>query len=266
MKCKPTVNEVFEYINSIAPFEKQCEWDNSGLIIGDKSSKIAKIGVVLDITAEAVNYAAEKGIELIVSHHPVIFRGIKTVFSSDPTYLLIKNGISAICTHTSLDIAKGGVNDALAEALGFKNAYPLSENGETEMVRVAEISAISGAELAKLCSEKLSTCAAMADSGKIIKKVALCGGAGADFIHDAANSGCDAYITGEAKHHEFLDAKAMGITLISAGHFETENPVVAVLAKKLKDNFDCEVEIIPQESPAEYFVNEELLCPLTELH
>ncbi len=253
MKCKPTVNEVFEYINSIAPFEKQCEWDNSGLVIGNKNSKISKIGVVLDITNDTIKYAAENGINLIVSHHPVIFKAVKTVLADDPAYLLINNGISAICAHTSLDIAKGGVNDALADKLGFKNTVPLSENGETEMVRVAEIGEITGEQLAKLCAEKLSTCVSVSDSGKIIKKVALCGGAGADFLHDAVIAGCDAYITGEAKHHEYLDAKALEITLIAAGHFETENPVVAVLAKKIKNNFDCEVEIIPQESPVKHY-------------
>ena len=257
MKCNPTVNDVYEYLNSIAPFEKQCEWDNSGFIIGDKNAEVKKIGVVLDITTDAVRYASENGIDLIISHHPVIFRGIKSVTADNPTYMLIRNGISAICAHTSLDIAKGGVNDALADALGFSNAIPLSDCGETEMVRVAEINALSGRQLAKLCADKLSTAASVADSGKIIKKVALCGGAGSDFMHEAFDAGCDAYITGEAKHHEFLEAKAIGITLIAAGHFETENPVVAVLADKLKNNFDCEIEIIPQESPVKYYINED---------
>lgn len=257
MRCIPTVNDIFEYINSIAPFEKQCEWDNSGFIVGDKNAEVEKIGVVLDITADTVKYACENGINLIISHHPVIFRGIKTVYSDDPTYMLIRNGISAICAHTSLDIAKGGVNDALADALGFGNATPLSDCGETAMVRVAEINALSGRQLAKLCADKLSTAVSVADSGRIIKKVALCGGAGADFMCDAADAGCDAYITGEAKHHEFLEAKSIGITLIAAGHFETENPVVSVLAEKLKNNFDCEVEIIPQESPVKYFIKED---------
>lgn len=257
MKCKPTVNDIYEYINTVAPFEKQCEWDNSGFIVGDKSAEVRKIGVVLDITNEAVEYASKNGIDLIISHHPVIFRGIKTVFADDPTYMLIRNGISAICAHTSLDIAKGGVNDALAAALGFGNAVPLSDCGETEMVRITEINSLSAEQLAKLCADKLSTAVSVADSGKTIKKVALCGGAGADFIHDAANAGCDAYITGEAKHHEFLEARAIGITLIAAGHFETENPVVSVLAEKLRNNFDCETEIIPQKSPVNYYSKED---------
>lgn len=250
MKCRPTVKDVFDYINDIAPFAKQCEWDNSGLIVGEPEHEVKKIGVVLDITAEAVRYAAENGIDLIVSHHPVIFRAVKSVLANNPTYMLARNGISAICAHTSLDIAKGGVNDALADTLGFKKAVPLSDSGETEMIRIAEIEEMTADELAKLVADKLSTCVAMSDSGKTIKKVALCGGAGGDFIHEVAAAGCDAYVTGEAKHHEFLES---GITLIAAGHFETENPVVAVVANKLKENFDCEVEIIPQQSPVKYY-------------
>ena len=253
MKCKPTVKDIFDFINTIAPFEKQCEWDNSGLIVGSFDSGIKKIGVVLDITPDAINYAAKNGIDLIVSHHPVIFRAVKTFFADSPAYMLAKNEICAICAHTSLDIAKGGVNDALADALGFENAVPLSDSGETEMIRIAEIDEISGDELAKLVAEKLSTGVQLADSKKAIKKVALCGGAGGDFIDAVISAGCDAYITGEAKHHEFLQALECGVSLLAAGHFETENPVVAVLAEKIRNNFDCDVEIIPQNSPVKYF-------------
>ncbi len=257
MECRPTVKKVFDFINSIAPFEKQCEWDNSGLIIGDPSQKICKIGVVLDITADAIRYAAKNEIDLIISHHPVIFRAIKSVTADDPAYMLIKNGISAICAHTSLDIANGGVNDALADALGFENAVPLSDSGETEMIRICETDKTNAYELSKLVAEKLSTCVTVADGAKPVKKVALCGGAGGDFLFDVAANGCDAFITGEAKHHEFLAAKELGLTLIAAGHFETENPVVAVLAEKIRNEFACDVEIIPQESPVKYFKTED---------
>ena len=257
MECRQTVKNVFDFINSIAPFEKQCEWDNSGLIIGDPSQKIGKIGVVLDITADAIKYAAENGIDLIVSHHPVIFRAIKSVTADDPAYMLIKSNISAICTHTSLDIAKGGVNDALADALGFEGAVPLSDSGETEMIRICNTDEMNADTLAKLVAKKLSTCVTVADGNKPITKVALCGGAGGDFLFDVAASGCDAFITGEAKHHEFLAAKELGLTLIAAGHFETENPVVDVLANRIKNNFDCEIQIIPQSSPAKYFKAED---------
>ena len=250
MKCKLTVKDIFDYINSVAPFENQCEWDNSGLVVGSFDAEAKKIGVVLDITSDAVKYAAENGIDLIISHHPVIFRPVKTFLADDIPFMLAKSGISAICAHTSLDIAKGGVNDALAEALGFENATPLAESGEESMVRVVETAGTTADELAKLVAEKLSTCVTVADGGKPIRKIALCGGAGADFFE---KSGCDAYITGEVKHHEYLQAKECGITLIAAGHFETENPVVTVIADKIKDNFDCDVEIIPQNSPVKYY-------------
>ncbi|MEE1012452.1 MAG: Nif3-like dinuclear metal center hexameric protein [Acutalibacteraceae bacterium] len=250
MKYKLTVKDIFDYINSVAPFKNQCEWDNSGLVVGSFDAEVKKIGVVLDITSDAVKYAAENGIDLIISHHPVIFRPVKTFLADDIPFMLAKSGISAICAHTSLDIAKGGVNDALAEALGFENATPLAESGEESMVRVVETAGTTADELAKLVAEKLSTCVTVADGGKTIRKIALCGGAGADFFE---KSGCDAYITGEVKHHEYLQAKECGITLIAAGHFETENPVVTVIADKIKDNFDCDVEIIPQNSPVKYY-------------
>ena len=143
MKCRLTVKVIFEYINSIAPFEMQCEWDNSGLVVGSFDAEVKKIGVVLDITSDAVKYAAENGIDLIISHHPVIFRPVRTFLADDIPFMLAKSGISAICAHTSLDIAKGGVNDALAKALGFENATPLADSGDEAMVRIVETSGMT---------------------------------------------------------------------------------------------------------------------------
>lgn len=254
MKCNPTVKDIYNFIDSFAPFKAQCDWDNSGMIVGESLKPVSKIAVVLDITPEAVIQAAEMHADLIVSHHPVIFRATKSFTDNDPAFLLAKHGIAAICAHTSLDIAKGGVNDVLAETLGFENAKQLTEDGETAIVRIAEINETTGADLAKLCAEKLATGVRIADSGKTIKKIALCGGSGADFINEVSAAGCDAYITGDVSHHEFLDAKALGLTLIAAGHFETENPVVAVVAEILKSEFEAEVEIIPQSSPVNYYI------------
>lgn len=254
MKCNPTVKDVYDFIDSFAPFDTQCDWDNSGMIVGESLKPVSKIAVVLDITPEAVIQAAEMNADLIVSHHPVIFRATKRFTDNDTAFLLAKHGIAAICAHTSLDVAKGGVNDVLAETLGFKNATQLTENGEAAIIRIAETEETTGADLAKFCAEKLATGVRIADSGKKIKKVALCGGAGADFISEVSAAGCDAYITGDVSHHEFLDAKALGLTLIAAGHFETENPVVTAVAKKLKNEFEVQVEIIAQSSPVDYYI------------
>ena len=252
MQCRPTVKDIYNFIDSIAPFSQQCEWDNSGMLVGESNKEVKKIALVLDITAEAVKKAAETGADLIISHHPVIFKAVKSFTDSDPAFLIAKNGISAICAHTSLDCAEGGVNDMLASSLGFENVSALPVDGEAAMVRVADTDTDADS-LAKLVCEKLCTGVRIADSGKRIKKVAFCGGGGGDFIEAVAESGCDAYITGDVSHHEFLDALALGLTVIAAGHFETENPVIPSLAEKIKKNFAVDVEIIPQNSPVKYY-------------
>lgn len=253
MKCNVTVKEIYNFIDGIAPFSAQCEWDNSGLLVGDPEKEVRKIAVVLDLTNEAVKIAKEIGADLVISHHPVIFSPCRNFCSGNPAFELAANGISAICAHTSLDCAKGGVNDALAAVLGFENAVPLCDEGEEGMVRTCTVNDMTGEELAKLVAEKLSASVAVTDCNKTVKKIALCGGGGGSFINAVAANGCDAYITGEAKHHEYIGAAELGLTLITAGHFETENPVIPVLAEKLKENFECEVAVIPQTSPVKYF-------------
>ena len=106
MKCNPTVKDIFEFIDSLAPFSTQCDWDNSGMLVGDRNKMVRKIAVVLDITTEAIEKAAEMNADLIVSHHPVIFRPARSFTDKDLPYVLAKNGIAAICTHTPLDILK----------------------------------------------------------------------------------------------------------------------------------------------------------------
>lgn len=244
-----TAKKVFDIINAFAPFNSQCSWDNSGIIAGDPDKPVHRIAVVLDITSGAVEYAAGAGVDLIVSHHPVIFRPARSVLAGDPVFALVSHGISAVCAHTNLDKAKGGVNDALAEKLGFGNAEPLCEETDAAMVRVADIPQTTAEALAGYVSEKLGGAVRFGDAGKLINKVALCGGSGSDFAADAAKAGCDALITGDASHHDFLDAAELGITLLAAGHFETENPVVDVLAEKLRAETDAEIIIIPQNSP-----------------
>lgn len=248
-----TVQNIVDFMNTYCPFNTKCEWDNCGLLVGDASEKVAKIGFVLDITNEAIDYAVKSGINLIISHHPVIFNPLHTVEKGTAVYKMIRNGISAICAHTCLDKAVGGVNDALAKRLGF-NAYPLTASGDSSMVRIAEIDEASGKTLAEHIGKRLDTAVRLADSGKEIKKIAMCGGSGCEFIRDAIEAGCDAYITGDASHHNFLDALASGITLIAAGHFETENPAMSLLQEEINKNFNVETVLIPQSSPIDFIV------------
>lgn len=250
MQCKSTVNEIYKIINEFAPFSEQCEWDNSGLLVGG-DKKVEKVAVVLDITPKAVEQAHSLGADLIVSHHPVIFSPVKSFFRGSVPYMLAEYGIAAICAHTSLDKAQGGVNDALAAALGF-NAVPMFSQGDEVMLRVAEIDEVSGEALAAYVAERLGTTVSLVDTGKRIKRVALCGGAGGDFIQPVISAGCDAYITGEVKHNHYLEARQGGLTLIEAGHFETENPVTNVLADLIREKSDCEVIRLEQSPPRKF--------------
>ncbi|MCQ2485863.1 MAG: Nif3-like dinuclear metal center hexameric protein [Clostridia bacterium] len=241
-----TVKDFYEYLNGIAPFETQEDWDNSGMLVGDINAEVTKAVVVLDITPQAVLKAAELGANLIISHHPVIFRAMKSFTKGSVPYELAVNGINAICSHTPLDIASGGTNDTLADLLGFKAVV-----GDNPILRFAEIPEASASELSALIAEKLGSKVRFADTGKPIKKVAICTGAGASLIEDTGE--IDAFITGDAGHHDFLDAVQAGITLIAAGHYETENPVVPVLQKRLNEQFSTtEIIDIKQENPVSW--------------
>ncbi len=246
-----TVKDIYDYINEIAPFCEQCEWDNSGILVGDGNAPVHKIGVVLDITPDAVRIAREKGVDLIISHHPVIFSPLTQIRSDTPSYLLAHYGINAICAHTSLDAAVGGVNDTLADTLGFTGVKTFVSQGEEKILRFCLLNeAITAPKLADIVKDKLGAPVILCQGENKIKKIAFCGGAGGDFVDFVIKNGCDAYITGELRHHEMLAAKQSSLTAIVAGHFATENPIVAVLSKKLAARFDVPVVIIEQSAPA----------------
>ena len=240
-----TVRDFFEYINEFAPIETQEEWDNSGMLVGDMNADVKKVVVVLDIDEKSVEKAKELGANLIISHHPVIFSAMKKFTKGCVPFELAANSINAICCHTPLDIADGGTNDTLAELLGL-NAY----KGENPILRFADTDT-DAETLAALLSEKLGTTVRFSDAGKRISKIAICTGGGASLMWEAGK--IDAFITGDAKHNDFLDALSAGISLFAAGHYETEFPVVPVLRDKLQEKFpETEIIDIKQENPVKF--------------
>ncbi len=249
------VKNVFDFIDKIAPFNTQMDFDNAGLLVGGMNEKVKKIGVVLDITPDAVEYAKENNINLIVAHHPVIFSPIKSLKTHTVPYLLAKNNINAICAHTNLDCANGGVNDALCDALCLEKIGTFSDSESPNLPPIGRVGApphsMTPEEFAKYVKEKLYTDGVTyVEGNRDIKTVAVCGGSGGSMLFDVIKKGADAYVTGEAKHHELLDAKNEGITLVVAGHFETENVIVKNLCEKISKEFpEISVEIIPQNSP-----------------
>ncbi len=240
------VKNFYGYLNSIAPFETQEDWDNSGMLVGDMEAEVNRVAVVLDITPEEIKKAKAIGADLIISHHPVIFSPIKSVTKGSVPYELVASSMNALCCHTPLDIADGGTNDSLAELLGIKVT-----RADDPILRLGTVEPTTADELAGKIAKTLNTKVRYADAGRIIKKIAICTGAGCSLIEAAGE--IDAFITGDASHHNFLDCVQEGITLIAAGHYETEIVVVPVLVKKLQTQFpDIEIIDIKQENPIKF--------------
>lgn len=240
------VKDFYGYLNSIAPFETQEDWDNSGMLVGDMDAEVKKVAVVLDITHEEIKKAKAIGADLIISHHPVIFNPIKSVTRGSVPYELVASSINALCCHTPLDIADGGTNDSLAKLLGIEVTRT-----EDPILRLGTVEPTTAQELAGKIANTLNTKVRYADAGRKIEKIAICTGAGCSLIEAAGK--IDAFITGDASHHNFLDCIQAGITLIAAGHYETEIVVVPVLVKKLQAQFPgIEIIDIKQENPIKF--------------
>ena len=240
------VKDFYGYLNSIAPFETQEDWDNSGMLVGDMNAEVKKAAVVLDITHEEIKKAKAIGADLIISHHPVIFNPIKSVTRGSVPYELVASSINALCCHTPLDIADGGTNDSLAKLLGIEVTRT-----EDPILRLGTVEPTTAENLAGKIAKTLNTKVRYADAGRKIEKIAICTGAGCSLIEAAGE--IDAFITGDASHHNFLDCIQAGITLIAAGHYETEIVVVPVLVKKLQAQFpDIEIIDIKQENPIKF--------------
>ena len=240
------VKDFYGYLNSISPFETQEDWDNSGMLVGDMDAEVKKVAVVLDITHEEIKKAKAIGADLIISHHPVIFNPIKSVTKGSVPYELVASSINALCCHTPLDIADGGTNDSLAELLGIEVTRT-----EDPILRLGTVEPTTAENLAGKIAKTLNTKVRYADAGRKIEKIAICTGTGCSLIEAAGE--IDAFITGDASHHNFLDCIQAGITLIAAGHYETEIVVVPVLVKKLQAQFpDIEIIDIKQENPIKF--------------
>lgn len=246
--------DIFEFINTLAPFETQEKWDNSGFLVGDTDKQCKKIALCLDITSEMIKKASGQGCDLIISHHPVIFGKTGSFLKDDLPFKLAVNGISAICAHTCLDIASGGVNDVLAQLLELQDVTAVCMDGVV-MPRAGKLKkSMNTKEFAEFVKSKLGCDAVRCNKlDKEISTVVLCGGSGGSFMPDVISGKYDAFVTGDAGHHNFLDASEKGIVLVAAGHFETENPVMSAVEKAINENFpDIETVLLNQTSPIEF--------------
>lgn len=232
------VSEIFDVLNELAPVEGKLGDDNVGLLVGSWDDEVERVLVALDITSEVIEEGKKLGADLIVSHHPMFF-GLRNVTDSDTTgaraLCLARSGMSAICMHTNLDVAPGGVNDALCEVLGIEDTETFGPEACGRVGYVPEQSLFDF--MAHVKDALKAGGLRYVDAGRPVHRVAVLGGAGGGDMTDAFSAGADTYVTADVKHHQFIDARELGMNLIDAGHFSTENVVVPVLAELLGDAF-----------------------------
>ena len=242
-----SLSEIYSYIDSFAPFRNQDGFDNSGLCVGDPSAEVSRVLLALDATNAVVDEAEKLGCELILTHHPVIFHPLKRLDVSYPAARALSKGIACIGCHTSLDSAPYGVSDMMVDALGFENLGVVPEINRRDPETgapvgygaMAKCKKMSPRELAEVSGSVFGSAALRwVDGGRDIDTVACGSGACSEIMHDAFKKGAQALVTADVKLDVFLEASRIGMTLIDAGHYETEAIALKYLAKKLEDRFD----------------------------
>ena len=230
-----TVTELYDYFCQYFPENLRCEWDNDGIMVcPDSNAEVSKVLLTLDVTEEIVDYAIDRGFDLIISHHPLIFRPLSSVTEdghvSRKVVKLIANAISVFSFHTRADRAEGGVNDRLADILGLTNAVPF---GEDNLGRIGslneeyELEIFADAVKLALGADTIR----VADGYNTVRRVAVVGGDGKDFVRDALRIGADTYVSGSLSYNVMEEAADMGINLIEAGHYFTELPITEHFAE-----------------------------------
>ena len=237
------LREIINSIESVAPRSAQEEWDNSGMQVGDTEREISSVLLTTDITEDVVNEAIMLDCQLIVSHHPLLFHGLKQVCGQTPqarvVELAIKNDIAIYSAHTNLDSVPGGINTRLAEKLGLEGISELAVSGLGAIGRLKNPMRyedfIAYVRDVLKCTYVRYTRA----KKEMVETVALCGGSGAEFIETAIEQGADVYLTADCKYHEFQDADGR-IGLVDIDHWISERHAREIFRDIIKPlGVDC---------------------------
>lgn len=237
------LDHILMTLKRVAPEETALDGDPVGLLIGREAEDVTRIGVCLDCTPDAAQRAARAGVQLVIAHHPLIYHPLKRL-GTDPVSravtALVKADIALYAMHTNWDRAAGGINDTLAECLELSGVKPLGEEGEAGLPRIGDLSAprpladfMRFVESALGCAGTSRLRVNGVDPACMIKRVAVCGGAGAGLAEAAQAAGAQAYVTSDVRHHEFWEAEARGLALLDAGHSATETPGMRALVRSL---------------------------------
>jgi len=242
-----TVKDILSYLNTLAPKYMKMDWDNVGLLCGSGSQTVKTVLVALDPFEDVCQEAIEMDADLIVTHHPIIFGNLRSITDENAVgraiLSLARHGISAINAHTNLDCAPGGVNDVLAAMLGLQDVEVIKPSGTDEQGRpwgLLRMGYVPQQSLEDFLYEVKTAlnCDGLRYAGeRPVKKVAVGGGSCGSALMDAYDAGCDTFVTADLKYNQFFDAVSLGMNIIDAGHFHTENPVVTYLAEKISENF-----------------------------
>lgn len=234
-------------------------WDNTGFQIGNEDKKVNKILISLDLDNNVLEKAIKEKYDMIINHHPIIFKAIKSIttnnYKEKLLYDLIRNDIVVYNAHTNLDQAKNGVSHQLAKCVGIRESEVLHYTDENTKYGYGQVGNIREIDLIDYIDDiktglNVEDLIVYGDLKRNISRVAVCGGAGSDFIYDAYKSGADVYITGDVKYHEAQLALEYGLTIIDAGHYHTEKIILPVIQKHIKENLgDLSVDIWDKSSP-----------------
>ncbi len=245
------IKEIMNYLEKLAPKNLAESWDNVGLLVGDKNKEVSKILLALDVTEDVVEEAIKLNANLIVTHHPLIFKAVKTVNADDfvgrTIIKLIKNDIAVYTLHTNLDSGLGGTNDVLADIINMQNRKVLLPSEVDENCGLGRYGDVKETTVENLLSFMKSTSKfdyinySLDNDGmdKLVKKVGLCTGSVMDsLIYKSKSLDCDVYITGDVTYHTAQIAKRIGITIIDVGHYCSENIVFENMKNKLTTEFN----------------------------
>lgn len=257
----PNVAELLKWLDEHFPFSYAESFDNVGLLVGDYNAPFDSIALTFDITPEVVQKAVVLNTKVLISHHPIIFQGLKNITpyerNQKAIMTAIKHGINLIALHTNLDRARQGVNDILARRLGLVNVEPLEESdGIPGFIRIGELpQPMTVSDFLQWVCVRLNANVLRHNipTKEKIKKVAVCGGSGSQFWRQVRLADVDAFVTADVKYHTFWDAQG-SLFIIDAGHYETEVPVLQNLRTMLSETFNVPIHLIVSENPVKYFV------------
>jgi len=243
------IQQVCETLDQFAPTRLAEEWDNVGLLTGDRTAECKRIMTCLTVTPESAAEAIEQQASLIVSHHPLPFRPLKRLTTDNTpsrmVWELARANVAIYSPHTGFDSAMEGINQSLAEKIGLEQIKPLklipddeqnlgagrtgrlTGDGQSYSTFVESVKAAFGKQAIKVVGQP----------DRVVKKVAVACGSGGSFLNDAIFAGCDTFVTGEAQFHSCLEAQAANMNLVLLGHYDSERFAVENLANRLASKF-----------------------------